>query len=248
LATAEKIMRNNLKGDYVIALSAIVLAAMLSIDVATTTQLAAPRIQNPPATQTAQPAVEEWTDDFDGNQLDEKKWEPYTFEGGGGGKVEVKDKQLRMRGSGGSRSGVRSRQSFHGERFYVEAALGKVGPRAPEPGEGGFPPGFAIVAVLFDGNSVNRIEWLLRSDGIFEAWQSVDGRMIRVDNGKLATKEKTPKLGIARRGDKVFFMLNREVGLESTMRSGSPNFKVMLYGFGTSENNWDSVVVQTLKQ
>jgi hypothetical protein len=241
-------MGNNLKGHYVIALSAIVLAAMLSTEVTTRRQLASPGFQNPPATQTAQPAVDEWTDDFDGNQLDEKMWEPYTFEGGGGGKVEVKDKQLRMRGSGGSRSGVRSKQMFHGERFYVEAALGKVGPRAPEPGEGGFPPGFAIVAVLFDGNSVNRIEWLLRSDGIFEAWQSVDGRMVRVDNGKLATKEKTPKLGIARRGEKIFFMLNREVGLESTIRNGSPNFKVMLYGFGTSENNWDSVAVQTLKQ
>jgi hypothetical protein len=54
-----------------------------------------------------------------------------------------------------------------------------------------------IVAVLFDGNPANRIEWLLRSDGIFEAWQTVDDRMSRVDNGKLATKEKNPKLGIA---------------------------------------------------
>jgi hypothetical protein len=194
------------------------------------------------------PAIEEWGDDFEGDHLDETKWEPYTFEGGGGGKIEVKDKQLKMRGSGGSRSGVRSKQSFHGERFYVEAALGKVGIRAPDPGEGAFPPGFAIVAVLFDGNTINRIEWLLRSDGIFEAWQSVDGKMIRVDNGKLATKEKTPKLGIARRGDKVYFMLNREVGLESTVRNGSSSFRVMLYGFGSSENNWESIAVQTLKQ
>jgi hypothetical protein len=245
--TREDIMGNNLKGHYAIALPAIVLAAMLSPVITTTARPAVIPSQNP-ATQITPPAVDEWADDFDGNQLDEKMWEPYTFEGGGGGKVEVKDKQLRMRGSGGSRTGVRSKQMFHGERFYVEATLGNVGPRAPEPGEGGFPPGFAIVAVLFDGNSVNRIEWLLRSDGIFEAWQSVDGRMVRVDNGKLATKEKAPKLGIARRGEKIFFMLNREVGLESTIRNGSPNFKVMLYGFGTSENNWDSVAVQTLKQ
>jgi hypothetical protein len=104
------------------------------------------------------------------------------------------------------------------------------------------------LSVLFDGNTTNRIEWLLRSDGIFEAWQSVDGKMIRVDNGKLATKEKSPKLGIARRGDKIYFMLNREVGLESTIRNGSSSFKVMLYGFGSSEHNWDSVAVQTLKQ
>ena len=152
--------------------------------------------QNPPA----QPAIDEWGDDFDGERLDETKWEPYTFEGGGGGKIEVKDHQLRLRGAGGSRSGVRSKQTFRSERFYVEASLAKVGPRTPQQGEEAFPPGFAIVAVLFDGNPTNRIEWLLRSDGIFEAWKSVDGRMIRVDNGKLATKEKNPKLGIARRG------------------------------------------------
>jgi hypothetical protein len=213
-------------------------------------QQAAAQSQNPAAAQTpaSQPAIEEWGDDFDGDRLDETKWEPFTFEGGGGGKIEVKDKQLRMRGGGGSRSGVRSKQTFHGDRFYVEAALVKVGPRTPQPGEESFPPGFAILTVLFDGNPANRIEWLLRSDGIFEAWQSVDGRMSRVDNGKLATKEKSPRLGIARRGEKIYFMLNREVGLESTARGLSSNFKVMLYGFGSSENNWDSVAIQTLKQ
>jgi hypothetical protein len=66
-----------------------------------------------------------------------------------------------MRGAGGSRSGVRSKQSFRGERFYVEAALGKVGTRTPELGEGAFPAGFAIVSVLFDGNATNRIEWMI---------------------------------------------------------------------------------------
>ena len=241
-------MRNNLNESVALVLPGIVAAALLSPVVTTARPAVLQASQNPSATQTAKPAVDEWGDDFDGDQLDDKKWEPYTFEGGGGGKIEVKDKQLRMRGSGGSRSGVRSRQSFHSERFYVEAALGKVGTRTPEPGEGAFPPGYAIVAVLFDGNPANRVEWLLRSDGIFEAWQSVDGRMIRVDNGKLATKEKTPKLGIARRGEKLFFMLNREVGLESTVRGVSQDFKVMVYGFGNSENNWDSVAVQTLKQ
>jgi hypothetical protein len=206
--------------------------------------------QNPTQAQTpaAQPAVDEWRDDFDGEALDATKWESYTFEGGGGGKIEVKDKQLRMRGMGGSRTGVRSKQSFHGDRFYVEATLAKVGVRTPQPGEGGFPPGYAILTVLFDGNSVNRLEWILRSDGIFEAWQSFDGKMERFDNGKLATKEKNPRLGIGRRGEQVFFMLNREVGLERTIRGLSSNFKVMLYGFGSSENNWDAVSVQTPKQ
>lgn len=198
--------------------------------------------------QPAQPQLEEWSDEFDGERLDETKWELHTFEGGGG-KAEVKDKQLRMRGAGDSRSGVRSKKTFGGDRFLVEAVLTKVGERAPQAGEQGMQAGTGVLTVLFDGNSTNRIEWLLRSDGRFEAWVSVDGRIERVDNRGLATKEKSPKLGIARRGDKIFFMLNGQVGLEHTVRSLPANFKVMLYGFGTSENHWDSVrVVQALKQ
>jgi hypothetical protein len=228
----------------------VLVIILLAINGVTASQQTSTGNQSTSPTQTKPetPAIVEWGDDFDGDRLDDTKWEPYTFEGGGGGKVEVKDKLLKLRGDGGSRSGVRSKQSFRAERFYVEATLAKVGPRIPQQGEEAFPPGFAIVAVLFDGNPANRIEWLLRSDGIFEAWQSVDGRMTRVDNGKLATKEKSPRLGIARRGEKIFFMLNREVGLESTIRGVSSNFKIMLYGFGSSENNWDSVAVQTLKQ
>lgn len=198
--------------------------------------------------QTAQPPVAEWRDDFEGDKLDDAKWEPFTFEGGSGGKIEIKNSQLKMRGAGVSRSGVRTKQSFHGDRFYVEGALAKVGTRVPQPGEASFPPGYAIVTVLFDGNPNYRIEWLLRSDGIMEAWQSIDGRLTRIDKGNLATKEKSPRLGIARRGEKIYFMLNREVGLESTARGLSLDFKVMVYGFGSSENNWESVAVQTLKQ
>src|SRR5215212_2406939 len=142
--------------------------------------------RQPAPAQEAQPAVEEWKDDFDGDRLDETKWERYTFEGGGG-KAEVKDKQLRMRGGEGSRSGVRSRQLFSGERFFVQAALAKVGERAPQPGEQGMQAGTGILTVLLGGSTSNRIEWLLRSDGIFEAWLSVDGRMERIDNRQLAT-------------------------------------------------------------
>ena len=36
--------------------------------------------------------------------------------------------------------------------------------------------------------------------------------------------------------------------LSTTIRGVSPNFKVMLYGYGSSENAWDSLAVQTLKQ
>ena len=198
--------------------------------------------------QQNQAAVDEWGDDFSGDHLDDAKWEMYTFEGGGSSKVEVKDKKLKMRGTGVSRSGVRSRPTFHGDRFYVEAALAHVGGRIPQPGETGYPPGFAILTVLFDGTSVNRLEWILRSDGVFEAWQSFDGKMTKLDNGKLGTKEKNPRLGIGRRGEQIFFMLNREIGLERTVRGLSSDFKVMLYGFGSSENIWEAVYVQTLKQ
>jgi len=206
--------------------------------------------QSPPTTQTqtASPPVAEWGDDFDGEKLDEAKWEPYTFEGGGGGKIEVKDKQLRMRGQGGSRAGVRSKQEFHGDRFYVEAIVSKVGGQLPQPGTESFQPGFAILTVLFGGTAVKRVEWILRSDGLFEAWSMIDGRNERFDNRKLGTKEKNPKIGIARRGDQLYFMLNREVGLEKTIRGLPLDFKVMLYGFGTTENSWDSIYVQTLKQ
>ena len=203
--------------------------------------------QQTQTTQAAPPQLEEWADPFDGERLDETKWEPHTFEGGGG-KAEVKDKQLRLRGAGDSRSGVRSKRSFGCYRFFVEALLTKVSERAPQAGEQGMQVGTGVLTVLFDGNSTNRIEWLLRSDGRFEAWVAVDGRMERVDNRKLATREKSPRLGIARRGDQVFFMLNGQVGLEHTVRAMPRNFKVMLYGFGTTENHWDSVSVQTLKQ
>ena len=212
-------------------------------------QAPSPPTPQAPANQPAgtQPQLADWGDEFDGDRLDETKWEAYTFEGGGG-KIEVKDKQLRMRGAVGSRSGLRSKASFNGDRFYVEATVAKVGPRTPQAGETGYPPGYAILTVLFDGTSTNRVEWILRSDGVFEAWLSFDGKLERLDNGKLATKEKTPKLGIGRRGEQIFFMLNQEVGLQKTIRGLSSNFKVMLYGFGNSENHWDSVHVKTLKQ
>lgn len=223
---------------------ALAAAALLAASLMTAAQQPAPAPSTP--AQPAQPPVETWSDDFDGDRLDEGKWELYTFEGGGG-KAEVKGQQLRLRGAVDSRAGVRSKTTFSGDRFFVEAALVKVSERPPLPGQQGIQVGHAIVAVLFDGNPANRIEWLLRSDGLFEAWVSVDGRMERIDDRRLATKEKAPRLGIGRRGEKVFFMLNGQVGLERTVRALPSSFKVMLYGFGATENNWDSVVVQTLK-
>jgi hypothetical protein len=209
---------------------------------------AAGRQQQPAPAQGAQPAVEEWRDDFDGEKLDETKWERYTFEGGGG-KAEVREKQLRLRGgSGDSRSGVRSRQSFAGDRFFVQAHLTKVGERAPQPGEQGMQVGTAILTVLFGGSTSNRIEWLLRSDGIFEAWVSVDGRMERIDNRQLATRAKSLWLGVGRKGDQLFLMVNDKVALERQVRGMGSDFKVMLYGFGTTESSWDAITVQTMRQ
>jgi hypothetical protein len=202
----------------------------------------------PSPAQAAKPAVDEWSDDFNANELDSSKWEVYTFEGGGSSKVELKDGLLKLRGAAISRSGIRSKRLFHGDRFYVEAAVAKVIGQLPQPGQDSHQPGFAILTVLFGGNATSRIEWILRSDGLFEAWLTLDGRSERIDDKKLATKEKSPHLGIARRGDEIYFMLNREVGLQKTLRGLPGDFKVMLYGFGSTESSWDDVYVQTLKQ
>lgn len=232
--------RSSLKAGVRALAAAAALLALGATAIARQQQTATPA-------QGAQPAVEEWRDDFDGDRLDEAKWERYTFEGGGG-KAEVKEKLLKLRGGEDSRSGVRSKQTFTGERFFVQAQLAKVGERAPQQGEQGMQAGTAILTVLFGGSATNRVEWLLRSDGLFEAWVSVDGRMERIDNRKLATKTKSLWLGIGRRGDQLYLMVNDKVALEHTQRGLPASFRVMLYGFGTSENNWDAVSVQTLKQ
>ncbi len=195
------------------------------------------------------PQLNEWGDTFDGNKLDEAKWERFTFEGGSGGKFEIKDGQLRMRSIPDSRAGVRSRQEFSGERFIVEATVAKAGVMMPKPDEaGGGRPGNAVLAVLFDSSGRNRVEWLLTSEGIFEAWVITDGRSERIDNRKLGTKAANPTISIARKGDEYFFALNGQVGLQRNIRSLPSAFRVMLYGFSTSENNWDSVRVVTVKQ
>jgi hypothetical protein len=196
----------------------------------------------------APPNIEGWEDDFNAAKLDEEKWERYSFEGGSGGKVEVSDGQLRQRGADGSRAGVRTKKTFESERFLVSADVAKAGVRYPAPGSSGPPPGNAIVTVLFGGSSENRLEWLITSDGRLEAWQMRDRKSERLNTSSLGTREKTPRLGIARRGDQIFFMLNGEVGLQKTVKALPNSFRVMLYGFGSSENNWDAVVVQTLKQ
>jgi hypothetical protein len=203
--------------------------------------------QMPPSSQ-AQPATVEWTAGFEGDSLDTAKWERFTFEGGSGGTFKVENGQLRMRGVGGARSGVRTKQKFGGARFIVEASLAKVGPALPDPGQGGLALGTAVLTILFEDSGRNRVEWILTSEGTFEAWAVVNGQAERIDNRKLATKIPNPTLGIVRRGDEFLFMLNGQMGLQKTVKNLPNDFWVMLYGFGSSENNWGSVRVVTVKQ
>jgi hypothetical protein len=204
--------------------------------------------------QQASPAFEEWADDFGGASLDAEKWERFSF-AGGGGNVEVKEGILHLRGGEDSRAGVRSARVFLGERFSVEASLAKVGAALPAPGKKGTPLGFANLTIMFDGSGRNRIEWALTSEGTLEAWSIVDGRGERLDNRKLGTKIPNPVLAIIRRGDEYLFVLNKpdsppqdaQVALTKTIKNMPRDFRVMLYGFGSSVNNWDAVRVVTAK-
>ena len=201
----------------------------------------------PQQQQQATPAVEEWADNFDGKALDAGRWEAFSFEGVSGGKLKVEDGKLQMRGMGNSRSGVRTKRSFTGERFIVEGTITKVEIPLPEVNQKGEPLGTAVLTIMFDGSGRNRIEWIWTSEGTFEAWSVVDGAGERLDNRKLATKLKNPTLGIVRRGDEFLFMLNGQEGLSKTVKNMPRNFRIMLYGWSSSENHWDSVRVVTAK-
>lgn len=193
----------------------------------------------------------EWSDDFTADKLDEKKWEKFTFEGASGGKIEVKGGEVKIRGASRTRAGIRTKDAFSGDRFVVEARLSKVGSAMPEPGSNQLPLGFGTLTILFDGSGRNRIEWLLTSEGTFEAWSIVDGRGERLDNRKLGTKMKNPVLLVVRKGDEFSFYINdskaapqeAQMALTATIKNLPKSFHVMLYGYGSSENNWDSVKV-----
>lgn len=198
---------------------------------------------------------DEWIDDFSGDKLDESKWERFTFEGGGGGKIDVKDGAVLIRSANKTRAGIRSKREFSGDRFIAEAHLARVGPGYPDTGSNGQTLGFAAVTILFDTSGRNRIEWILTSEGTFEAWAMTDGRGERLDNGKLGTRMKDPVLSIVRRGDEFLFVLNSangkpedaQVGLTKSIRNMPKAFHLMLYGYGSSENNWDFARVVVAK-
>jgi hypothetical protein len=82
-----------------------------------------------------------------------------------------------------------------------------------------------------------------------------DGRGERLDNRKLGTKMKNPVLSVVRRGDEFLFVLNSadgksedaQIGLKATIKNMPKSFHLMLYGYGSSENNWDSARIVTTK-
>jgi hypothetical protein len=80
---------------------------------------------------------------------------------------------------------------------------------------------------------------------MFEPWAVVDGRAERLDGRNLATKATNPTLRIARRGDEFLFALNGQVGLTQTVKNLPRSSRVTLYGYGSSENNWDSIQLLT---
>lgn len=235
--------------------SRFILIALLTFG---TTELA--RAQQPSSTPATPPnnpqaAFNIWGDEFNDKALDESKWERFSFEGGGGGKLELKDGLLHLRSMNKTRNGVRSKQEFTGDRFSVEAAVAKVGNQLLEPGDKSSPLGFAALTILFDSGGRNRIEWIFTSEGTFEVWSVVDGQGERLDNRKLGTKLKNPVLAIVRRGDEFLFVLNgpdsppqdAQIGLTKVIKNMPRSFRVMLYGFGSSENDWDNARVVTPK-
>jgi hypothetical protein len=231
-------------GRFVLAVACLAFAAA---SVVAQQPTAASPSASPLPQQNQAAAVDEWSDTFEGTTLDAAKWERFSFEGAGGGKLEIKDGQLRMRGMSGSRSGVRSKQSFASDRVIFEAKLMRVDTALPTVGEKDAPLGFAVLALMFDGSGRNRVEWVLTSERTFEAWAIVDGQGERLDNRKLGTKEKTPTLAIVRRGDEFLFVLNGQVGLQKVIKNLPRSFRVMLYGFSSTENHWDEVRVVAAK-
>ncbi len=93
---------------------------------------------------------EEWSDGFDGDKLNEQKWERFTFEGGSGGKIEVKDGEVRIRSGNKTRAGIRSKNPFIGDKFVVEARTAKVGTAYPIPGEITSTLVFGWLTIIFD--------------------------------------------------------------------------------------------------
>src|SRR5438128_5925678 len=206
----------------------------LIVGLAVAASLAQAKTSHPTQSPTPQaaPNVDEWGDNFDGKELDQTKWERFSFEGGSGGKFKVEEGQLRLRGVSGSRSGVRSTRTFTGDHFVINAVLAKVGAALPEPNQPNAPPGNAILTLLFDSSGRNRIEWILTSEGTFEAWAIVDGRGERLDNRNLGTRATNPTLSIARPGEEDTFSQNGQGGLQDSISKRPRGVRIVRYDYG----------------
>jgi hypothetical protein len=237
-----------MKKKSALTIWAIIFTITLAINLSAQTPTPAPQTK-------ATPQFEEWKDDFSGEKLDETKWEKFSFEGASGGKLEVTGGEVRIRSAGKTRAGIRSVKTFSGDRFIAEANVAKVGAAYPDPGSKASTIGFAALTILFDSSGRNRIEWILTSEGTFEAWAVTDGRGERLDNRNLGTKMKNPVLSVVRRGDEFLFVINSadgraeeaQIGLTKTIKNMPKSFHLMLYGYGSSENNWSSARVVVAK-
>ena len=66
---------------------------------------------------------------------------------------------------------------------------------------------------------------------------------------------KNPVMSVVRRGDEFLFVINSpdgkpedaQIGLKITIKNMPKSFHLMLYGFGSSENNWDYARVVVAK-
>jgi hypothetical protein len=129
-----------------------------------------------------------------------------------------------------------------GERGVSKAAFQEDPSEQPD-----LPPGNAILTLLFDDTGYNRIEWLLTSEGVFEAWAVLHDRGERLDMGNIGTRVQNPRLAIARRGNEFAFVVNDQVAFSRTIRGVPRAFRVFLYGWSSSENAWDAVRISVAR-
>jgi hypothetical protein len=143
---------------------------------------------SPPSTQNKS-QYEEWSDDFTGESLTESKWEKFTFEGGSGGKLEVKTGLCKFAAQANTRRNSHKkflfRRPFRRRSPIVESRSGVSRTRQPHL-DARFRNSDHFVRRF--GAQSNRMDADQRRT--LEAWSVTDGRGERLDNKKLGTKMK----------------------------------------------------------
>src|SRR5438552_253013 len=110
------------------SLNVLIIGLVASVSVA--------RQQSPaPQNQSSTPALQQWEDAFDGHVLDASKWDNFAIRGSAA-QAQVEGGQLKLRIANNSRSGIRSKQYFDGERFLAEATIARANAPAPLYGSG----------------------------------------------------------------------------------------------------------------